>query len=95
MQNELGRAIAERVRANLTPQRQIELATKHVVNPEAYDLYLKGRFYWNQRTPDSIKEEHWIFSASYRQRRQLRPGLCRPGRRLQHQQYHRAGLSEG
>ena len=37
VQNELGRAIAEQVRANLTPQRQIELATKQVVNPEAYD----------------------------------------------------------
>ena len=64
VQNELGRAIAERVRANLTPQRQIELATKHVVNPEAYDLYLKGRFYWNQRTPDSIKESIGYFQQA-------------------------------
>ena len=48
----LDRSIAEQVSANLTPQRQIELSKKHSVNPEAYDLYLKGRFYWNQRTPD-------------------------------------------
>jgi TolB-like protein/DNA-binding winged helix-turn-helix (wHTH) protein len=64
VQNELGRAIAEQVRANLTPQRQIELATKHVVNPEAYDLYLKGRFCWNQRTPDSIKESIGYFQQA-------------------------------
>ncbi len=64
VQNDLGRAIAEQVRANLTPQRQIELATKRVVNPEAYDLYLKGRFYWNQRTPDAIKESIGYFQQA-------------------------------
>ena len=64
VQNELGRAIAEQVRTNLTPQRQIELAKKQVVNPEAYDLYLKGRFYWNQRTPDAIKESIGYFQQA-------------------------------
>src|ERR1700722_15776756 len=64
VQNDLGKAIAERVRANLTPQRQIELSRKHMVNPEAYDLYLKGRFYWNQRTPDAIKESIGYFQQA-------------------------------
>src|ERR1700677_1744179 len=64
VQNDLGKAIAEQVRANLTPQRQFELSRKHMVNPEAYDLYLKGRFYWNQRTPDSIKESIGYFQQA-------------------------------
>jgi TolB-like protein/DNA-binding winged helix-turn-helix (wHTH) protein len=64
VQNELGGAIAEQVRANLTPRRQIELAKKRMVNPGAYDLYLKGRFYWNQRTPDSIKESIGYFQQA-------------------------------
>jgi TolB-like protein/DNA-binding winged helix-turn-helix (wHTH) protein/Flp pilus assembly protein TadD len=64
VQNDLGKAIAEQVRANLTPQRQIELSRKHMVNPEAYDLYLKGRFYWNQRTPDAIKESIGYFQQA-------------------------------
>jgi hypothetical protein len=64
VQNELGRAIAEQVRANLTPQPQIDLAKNHMVNPEAYDLYLKGRFYWNQRTPDAIKESIGYFQQA-------------------------------
>ena len=34
------------------------------MNPEAYDLYLKGRFYWNQRTPDSIKESIGYFQQA-------------------------------
>jgi TolB-like protein/DNA-binding winged helix-turn-helix (wHTH) protein len=64
VQNDLARSIAERVSANLTPQRKVELSRKHVVNPEAYDLYLKGRFYWNQRTPDSIKESIGYFQQA-------------------------------
>jgi TolB-like protein/DNA-binding winged helix-turn-helix (wHTH) protein/Tfp pilus assembly protein PilF len=64
VQNELGRAIAEQVRANLTPQQQIELARKHIVNPAAYDLYLKGRFYWNQRTPDANEESIRYFQQA-------------------------------
>jgi TolB-like protein/DNA-binding winged helix-turn-helix (wHTH) protein/Flp pilus assembly protein TadD len=64
VQNDLGRSIAEQVSANLTPQRQIELSKKHSVNPEAYDLYLKGRFYWNQRTPGAIKESITYFQEA-------------------------------
>jgi adenylate cyclase len=64
VQNELGRAIAEQVRANLTPQQQIELAKKRMVNPGAYDLYLKGRFYWNQRTPGAIQESIRYFQQA-------------------------------
>jgi TolB-like protein/DNA-binding winged helix-turn-helix (wHTH) protein/Tfp pilus assembly protein PilF len=67
VQNDLGRAIAEQVRANLTPQQQIELSKKHMVNPEAYDLYLKGRFYWNQRTPAAIKESIGYFQEAISQ----------------------------
>ncbi len=64
VQNDLGRSIAEQVSANLTPQQKVELSKKHGVNPEAYDLYLKGRFYWNQRTPDAIKESIRYFQEA-------------------------------
>jgi TolB-like protein/predicted Zn-dependent protease len=64
VQNDLGKSIAEQVSANLTPQRKVELSKKHTVNPEAYDLYLKGRFYWNQRTPSSNKESIRYFQEA-------------------------------
>jgi TolB-like protein/DNA-binding winged helix-turn-helix (wHTH) protein len=64
VQNDLGRAIAEQVRANLTPEQQTELSKKHTVDPEAYDLYLKGRFYWNQRTPDAVRESIEFFQRA-------------------------------
>jgi len=31
-------------------------SSRHPANPEAEDFYLKGRFYWNQRTPDSLNK---------------------------------------
>jgi TolB-like protein/DNA-binding winged helix-turn-helix (wHTH) protein len=64
VQNDLGEAIAEQVRANLTPQRRIERSETHAVNPEAYDLYLKGRYYWNQRTPAGIKQSIAYFQQA-------------------------------
>jgi TolB-like protein/DNA-binding winged helix-turn-helix (wHTH) protein/Tfp pilus assembly protein PilF len=56
IENELGKAIARQVEINLTPQQEIDLSKMRTVNPEAYDLYLKGRFYWNQRNPAALKE---------------------------------------
>jgi DNA-binding winged helix-turn-helix (wHTH) protein/Flp pilus assembly protein TadD len=49
-QRELGTAIAEQVRLRLSPARLNALANRQTQNPEAYDLYLRGRFYWNQFT---------------------------------------------
>ena len=56
IENELGKAIARQVQINLTPQQEIDLSRMRTVNPDAYDLYLQGRFYWNQRNPAAIKQ---------------------------------------
>lgn len=61
IQNEIGRAIAVQVQANVAPQYQIESSKMRSVSPEAYDLYLKGRFYWNQRTPTALRESIQLF----------------------------------
>jgi TolB-like protein/DNA-binding winged helix-turn-helix (wHTH) protein/Tfp pilus assembly protein PilF len=56
VQNAIGRAIADAVQINLSPQARHILARSRPANPEAYELYLKGRFYWNQRTPTATRE---------------------------------------
>jgi len=43
LQGEVARAIAQQVRAVITPQEQARLVKKRPVDPEAYELYLKGR----------------------------------------------------
>lgn len=47
-QNEVARDIAEHVRGKLTPQEEVRLARARSVSPEAYDDYLRGRFYWSK-----------------------------------------------
>jgi TolB-like protein/Tfp pilus assembly protein PilF len=55
LQNQVARAIADQIRINLNPQEQAALKTVRVVNPEAYESFLKGRYFWNKRTADSLK----------------------------------------
>ncbi|HSC78145.1 MAG TPA: protein kinase [Candidatus Acidoferrales bacterium] len=50
LQSEVARAIASQVRVTVTPREQARLASAHAVNPKAYEAYLLGRHYWNQRT---------------------------------------------
>ncbi|MGB8536803.1 MAG: tetratricopeptide repeat protein [Acidobacteriaceae bacterium] len=55
LQDRVARAIAEQIRINLTPREQAALKSVRVVNPEAYESYLKGRFFWNKRTAEGLR----------------------------------------
>ena len=63
LQAEVADAIAQQVRAQLTPMQQSQA---HTVNPGAYDAYLKGRLYFvNEFTkPDSLKKAQAYFEES-------------------------------
>ena len=56
LQSEVARAIANEIKANLTPAVQARLARTHAVNPEAYEAYLRGRYFWNKRTGEGTKK---------------------------------------
>jgi len=45
LQSEVAQAIARQVRAQLTPQQQALFRSARSVNPEAYEAYLRGRYY--------------------------------------------------
>ena len=64
IEDELGQNMAQQVRLNLSPQREIEFAKMRTANPEAYDLYLRGRYFWNQRTPPAMKQSIEYFQAA-------------------------------
>ena len=55
LQNQVARAIAEHIRISLNPQEEVALKDIKVVNPEAYESFLKGRYFWNKRTADGLK----------------------------------------
>jgi serine/threonine protein kinase/TolB-like protein/Flp pilus assembly protein TadD len=64
LQNELGRAIAEQVQVKLAPPYGGRSTNKYAPNPEAYELYLKGRSYLNQRTFAEIDKSTEYFQRS-------------------------------
>jgi TolB-like protein/DNA-binding winged helix-turn-helix (wHTH) protein/Flp pilus assembly protein TadD len=45
LQNEVAQAIVQQVRAQLTPQQQARFRSARLVNPDAYEAYLRGRYY--------------------------------------------------
>jgi TolB-like protein/DNA-binding winged helix-turn-helix (wHTH) protein/Tfp pilus assembly protein PilF len=66
LQGEVTNAIAEQVRAQLTPTQQALIRRAQAVNPGAYDAYLNGRLYFvNEFTkPDSLKKAQRYFEES-------------------------------
>jgi TolB-like protein/DNA-binding winged helix-turn-helix (wHTH) protein/Flp pilus assembly protein TadD len=55
LQKRVARAIAEQIRIEVTPQEQSTLKSAKTLNPDAYEEYLKGRYFWNKRTADGLK----------------------------------------
>lgn len=53
--------LAEQLSRGLTIEERQRLAKQYTDKPEAYDLYVKGRSYWNQRTPEGLQKaiEHF------------------------------------
>jgi TolB-like protein/DNA-binding winged helix-turn-helix (wHTH) protein/Flp pilus assembly protein TadD len=55
LQDSVTRTIANQIHITLTPGQQTQLRGGNV-NPEAYEAYLKGRYYWNKRTGDGLQK---------------------------------------
>jgi TolB-like protein/Flp pilus assembly protein TadD len=56
VQEEISRAIAGRLRLQLTTEDEAKLAGRQTKNREAYEFYLKGRYQWNLRTPEALQK---------------------------------------
>jgi serine/threonine protein kinase/predicted Zn-dependent protease len=55
IQNQISSEICERLRGQLSGTLRRRTPKKHTPSSEAYQLYLKGRYFWNKRTPDGIR----------------------------------------
>jgi TolB-like protein/DNA-binding winged helix-turn-helix (wHTH) protein/Tfp pilus assembly protein PilF len=64
LQSKVARDIAEQIQVTLNRQEQAALVKSKTVNPEAYEAYLKGRYFWNKRTGDGLKKAIEYFSRS-------------------------------
>jgi tetratricopeptide (TPR) repeat protein len=56
IQEEIARAIVAKLIGTLDAANRVGHADSSMRDPEAYDLYLKGRFAWHQRTPDGLRQ---------------------------------------
>jgi serine/threonine protein kinase/tetratricopeptide (TPR) repeat protein len=56
LQSEVARAIATEIKVKVTPQEQSRLLSTRQVNPEVYQLCLKGRFFWYKRNTEGFQK---------------------------------------
>ena len=64
LQDELSKEISERLRLRLTDDERQRLTKRYTDNAEAYQLYLKGLFYWNKRSPDALPKSIEFFNRA-------------------------------
>jgi tetratricopeptide (TPR) repeat protein len=64
LQSKVAREIADQIQISLNPQERAALKNVKVVNPEAYEDYLKGRFFWSKRTADGLKVAQTYFGRA-------------------------------
>jgi tetratricopeptide (TPR) repeat protein len=64
LQGEVAQVIANEVNAKVTPQEQARLSGKRPIDPEAYQAYLQGRYYWNKRTEEDIRKAIGYFQQA-------------------------------
>ena len=54
VQREIPIEVANNLRITLSGEERQHLTKRYTDNAEAYRLYLKGRYYWDKRTPESM-----------------------------------------
>ncbi len=73
LQSQVAQAIAEQVKASLTPQEHASLARRRPVNPDAYQAFLRGRFFWNKRRKEEVAKAIGYFQQAI----QIEPDYAR------------------
>lgn len=53
---EIARQVSEKLQHRLSGEDEKRVTRRHTENADAYQLYLKGRFYWNKRTEDGLNK---------------------------------------
>ena len=64
LQERVALAIADGIRVKLTPQQKAGLGQVRSLNPEAHELYFRGRFHWNKRSEEGLKKSIHYFQQA-------------------------------
>ncbi len=64
VQQSMARDVSEHLKLKLSGAQEQQIAKNYTANPEAYQLYLKGRFYWNKRGTENLNKAIEQFKAA-------------------------------
>jgi Tfp pilus assembly protein PilF len=64
VQQDITRAISSKLRERLSGETRKQVASGGTNDPEAYQLYLKGRYYWAKRTQESLEKARDYFNQA-------------------------------
>jgi len=56
LQSEIAGDVSSKLKSKLSGADVAKVTKNYTANPEAYQLYLKGKFFWNKRTGESLKQ---------------------------------------
>jgi TolB-like protein/Tfp pilus assembly protein PilF len=56
LQSEIARDVSTKLKSKLSGADVAKVEKTYTANPEAYQLYLKGKFHWNKRTREALKQ---------------------------------------
>jgi TolB-like protein/Flp pilus assembly protein TadD len=76
LQSEIARDVSESLRSKLSGSEKQKLAKNRTDNEEAYNLYLRGRFYWNKFTGDSIQSAIKYFEQAIEKDHRYAAAYC-------------------
>jgi TolB-like protein/DNA-binding winged helix-turn-helix (wHTH) protein/Tfp pilus assembly protein PilF len=64
LQQQVANAIVRQIQIELTPQEQQALTATQSISPEAYEDYLKGKYYWNRRSEAALTKAIGYFELA-------------------------------
>ena len=64
VQTDIAKRIADELKTALTPEEKELVEKKYTENPEAYNLYLQGRFFWGTRTEEGLSKSVEYFKKA-------------------------------
>jgi serine/threonine-protein kinase len=65
LQDEIGEAVVREIQVEITPQERARLITSpRQVKPDAYEAYLRGRYFWNRVTEEAVTKAIGFFQEA-------------------------------
>jgi TolB-like protein/DNA-binding winged helix-turn-helix (wHTH) protein/Tfp pilus assembly protein PilF len=64
LESEMAAAIARKVEIRLTPQESVHLSRSHPLDPDVFEAYLKGRYFWNLRSDQNLRKAIGYFEQA-------------------------------